>query len=96
MQAAAAVASGAANVVLIYRAFNERSGHRFGQPMAPGTSFAQRQRAGGDGIFRSGSHAGQVGLAALPALHAVYGVTNEDFGRYSVVCRKHAATNPKA
>src|SRR5260370_15615270 len=36
MQAAAAVASGAANVVLIYRAFNERSGRRFGQPMAPG------------------------------------------------------------
>jgi acetyl-CoA acetyltransferase len=25
-----------------------------------------------------------------------YGVTNEDFGRYSVVARKHAATNPNA
>ena len=28
----AAVASGAANAVLVYRAFNERSGRRFGQP----------------------------------------------------------------
>ncbi len=26
----------------------------------------------------------------------VYGVTNEDFGRYSVACRKHAANNPNA
>ena len=32
-QAAAAVNSGAAAAVLVYRAFNERSGHRFGQPM---------------------------------------------------------------
>src|SRR4051794_36888704 len=31
--AAAAVASGAATAVLIYRAFNERSGRRFGQPI---------------------------------------------------------------
>ena len=30
--AAAAIASGAAKNVLIYRAFNERSGNRFGQP----------------------------------------------------------------
>ena len=33
--AAIAVASGAANAVLVYRAFNERSGRRFGQPTPP-------------------------------------------------------------
>ena len=32
--AASAVASGAANAVLVYRAFNERLGRRFGQPPA--------------------------------------------------------------
>ena len=32
--AAAAVASGAADAVVVYRAFNERSGRRFGQPNA--------------------------------------------------------------
>ena len=25
-----------------------------------------------------------------------FGVTNEDFGRYTVVARRHAATNPNA
>src|SRR5439155_25100204 len=32
--ASAAVASGAADAVVVYRAFNERSGRRFGQPIA--------------------------------------------------------------
>ena len=32
--ASAAVASGAADAVVVYRAFNERSGRRFGQPLA--------------------------------------------------------------
>jgi len=34
--AASAVASGAAKTVLVYRAFNERSGQRFGQPTSGG------------------------------------------------------------
>ena len=34
LHAASAVASGAAKHVLVWRAFNERSGHRFGQPNA--------------------------------------------------------------
>ena len=35
MHAALAVASGAAEVVVVYRAFNERSGRRFGQGRRP-------------------------------------------------------------
>jgi len=88
--AAAAVASGAANAVLVYRAFNERSGFRFGQPGAylpPGPD-----------------HHVAFGLDTPAKIYAMwyqrymykYGVTNEDLGRYVVVAREHAATNPAA
>ncbi len=94
--AAAAVASGAANNVLIYRAFNERSGQRFGQP-AP-----IHYGVGGGNPSRSLHFS--YGLDTPAKIYALwyqpymqhYGVTSEDLGRYVVVARKHAATNPKA
>jgi acetyl-CoA acetyltransferase len=90
-QAAAAVNSGAAETVLIYRAFNERSGHRFGQPM-------QRPPSARTNLHEP------YGLLTPPQVYAlwyqrymhVYGVTNADFGLYSVVARANAATNPNA
>jgi acetyl-CoA acetyltransferase len=89
--AAAAVASGAADVVVIYRAFNERSGHRFGQPTpGPGTP--------GTGWYRPyglDTPAKMYSLWFQRYMHK-FGLTNADFGRYSVVARKHAATNPNA
>ena len=96
MHAAAAVASGAAEVVLIYRAFNERSGRRFGQP----TSVAAAS-PNGSGWWRWYIPFGLDTPAKWASLHFqrymhAFGVTNEDFGRYSVVCRKHAANNPDA
>ncbi len=93
--AAAAVASGAARHVLVYRAFNERSGHRFGQP---GDAAAyQKMMAGPDFHF-------SYGLDTPAKIYALwyqrymrkYGVTNEDLGRYVVIARQHAATNPAA
>ena len=93
LQAAMAVATGVADVVVCYRAFNERSGFRFGgagsKPgvtplwMAPYAPF------------------GLTTPASWVALHAqrymsAYGVTNADFGKISVIDRKHAATNPDA
>ena len=89
-----AVATGVAEVVVCYRAFNERSGMRFG---GPGMAQARRCR-------RASTWYGPYGLltpASWVALHArrymhEYGVTNEDFGRIAVVDRKHAATNPDA
>ena len=91
--AAAAVTSGAADAVLVYRAFNERSGRRFGQPNAPR-----------DGSMRPVDPYYTFGLDTPAKTYALwyqrymheYGVTNEDFGRYTVVARKHAATNPAA
>ena len=90
--AAAAVESGHADAVLVYRAFNERSGHRFGQP----------QRAGNPDPawnfhmpFGLDTPAKIYALAFQRYMHA-YGLTNADFGRYTVVARDWASTNPNA
>ena len=94
-QAALAVATGVADVVVCYRAFNERSGHRFG-------SGAARSEPTSEGIAMSWvSSFGLMTPAAWVAMFArrymhQYGATSEDFGRVSVADRKHAATNPKA
>jgi acetyl-CoA acetyltransferase len=90
--AAAAVRAGAADAVLVYRAFNERSGRRFGQPMS-GTSQAPRMRWVAP--FGADTPAKVYSLWYQRYMHA-YGVTNADFGRYSVVARRYAATNPNA
>jgi len=89
--AATAVAAGAADVVVVYRAFNERSGHRFGQPMqGPPPSSMNWYRP-----FGLDTPAKAYALWFQRYMHE-FGVTNEDFGRYSVVARAHAATNPGA
>jgi len=94
MQAAMAVSTGAANVVVCYRAFNERSGMRFG---GPGMESAAMLPPWLDwyGPYGLLSPAAWVALHTRRYMHE-YGVTNEDFGRISVVDRKHAATNPAA
>ena len=92
--AAAAVASGAADVVVVYRAFNERSGARFGQP-------AQRDQARmAQGLnwylpYGLDTPAKMYALWYQRYMHR-FGLSNADFGRYTVVARKHAATNPNA
>lgn len=91
LHAVAAVASGAANNVLIWRAFNERSGNRFGQPTN------QTTPPGWNWYLPFGLDTPAKTYAlTFQRYMDVYGVSNEDFGRYSVVARKHAATNPNA
>jgi len=96
-QAAMAVATGVAEVVVCYRAFNERSGQRFGQVM---TGLAGAPTS--SGVDASWSYpmglstpAGWVAMVAQRYMH-VYGATSEDFGRIAVADRAHAATNPNA
>ena len=89
--AAAAVTSGAAGAVLVYRAFNERSGHRFGQPDANRRGAAWNWYA----PYGLDTPAKIYALWFQRYMHT-YGVTNADLGRYVVVARKHAATNPNA
>ncbi|MET4049243.1 lipid-transfer protein [Rhodococcus sp. 1163] len=96
-QAALAVATGVADVVVVYRAMNERSGHRFGQgPPA----FAYNQNT--DQEYRNWINpyglltpAQQEAFLAKLYMHK-YGATSADFGAISVLSRKHAANNPKA
>ena len=119
--AAAAVASGMAQTVVVYRAFNERSGQRFGQPMTQNAGITSSKKDGGD--KKPAAAAPPMNLMAMmrgrmPGFNMYhvygldtpakvyslwyqrymyeYGVTNEDFGRYGVIARKHAATNPAA
>src|SRR5258708_4174830 len=92
-----AVAAGAADVVVCYRALNERSGRRFGQVSA---GAAQAPTSSG---IDNGWHypmglatpAATVAMAARRYMHA-YGATSADFGTVAVADRKHAATNPAA
>ncbi|MBU3700793.1 MAG: lipid-transfer protein [Acidimicrobiia bacterium] len=91
--AAMAVVSGAAEVVVIYRAFNERSGLRFGNiGGSMSTMPLWLSWYAPFGLLTPGSW---VSLHARRYMHE-YGVTNEDFGRIAVVDRRHAATNPNA
>ncbi len=99
LHAAAAVASGAADVVVAYRAIKARSGPvRFG---------AAQIRTGQNDVH-SGTTSSQwctpfgvltpaswMGLNGTRYMHT-YGVTSEDFGRAAVQLRDYASTNPAA
>ncbi|MGH9030334.1 MAG: lipid-transfer protein [Acidimicrobiales bacterium] len=96
-QAAMAVSSGIADVVVCYRAFNERSGNRFGtgvqgRPPAPNAENANFAWYAPDGLLTPASW---VAMFAQRYLHAT-GATTEDFGRVAVADREHAAKNPAA
>jgi acetyl-CoA acetyltransferase len=96
-QAAMAVASGAAENVLVYRAFNERSETRFGTGVQNRDADATPSMVdfGWSSPFGLLTPASWVAMFATRYMHE-YGATSEDFGRVSVADRKHAATNPKA
>lgn len=96
-QAAMAVATGIADVVVCYRAFNERSGVRYGlgQHDRPVDSTADRAAYAWMTPQGLSTPAQWVAMFARRYMHT-YGATSEDFGRVAVVDRKHAAANPKA
>jgi acetyl-CoA acetyltransferase len=96
-QAAMAVATGVADVVVCYRGFNERSGQRFGQVSQWAAS--QVNSNGLDNAFTYpyglSTPAATVAMQARRYMHE-YGATSADFGRVAVADRRHAANNPKA
>ncbi len=96
-QAALAVASGVADVVVCYRAFNERSGNRFGTGVQGRPPVANAENAHFALYAPVGllTPAQWVAMAAQRYLHMT-GATSEDLGRVAVADRRHAATNPKA
>ena len=93
-QAAMAVATGAADVVVCYRALNGRSARRFGTSAA---EKAAAQLIHYSWYFPFGllTPASWVAMFAQRYMHE-YGATGEDLGRVSVACRAFAATNPAA
>jgi acetyl-CoA acetyltransferase len=96
-QAAMAVATGIADVVVCYRAFNERSGARFGAGVQGRTPIPTAENAN----FAWYAPYGLLTPASWVAMFAqrymyVTGATTEDFGRVAVADRWHASTNPAA
>jgi len=96
-QAALAVNAGVADYVVCYRAFNERSGNRFGAGVQGRAPIANAENAHLASYIPVGllTPASWVAMAAQRYMK-VNGATSEDLGRIAVADRKHAATNPKA
>jgi acetyl-CoA acetyltransferase len=95
--AAMAVNEGVADYVLCYRAFNERSGRRFGagvQDRAAGAT-AEEAQFSWTSPYGLLTPASWIAMFATRIMHE-HGVTSEDFGRVAVADRRHAATNPAA
>jgi acetyl-CoA acetyltransferase len=96
-QAAMAVATGAADVVVCYRALNERSGHRFGQVSRAAVAAATSSGVDNGWHYPMGlgTPAATVAMIARRYMHD-YGATSQDFGLVTVADRRHAAVNPHA
>jgi acetyl-CoA acetyltransferase len=98
LHAASAVASGAADVVVAYRAVKARSGPRFGRAEVGGRATSSHsgstamQWCAPYGVLTPASW---ISLNAVRYMHT-FGVTNEDFGRAVVQLRAYAANNPNA
>jgi acetyl-CoA acetyltransferase len=93
-QAAMAVATGSANIVVAYRALNGRSWRRFGlsihdKPTAELIHYSWYTP------FGLTTPAAWVAMFAQRYMHT-YGATSEDLGRVAVAHRAFAATNPGA
>ena len=96
LQAALAVHAGVAQVVVCYRAMNERSQYRFGQAFVPPpVANAESANWAWTVPFGLATPAAWVAMATRRYMHE-YGASSEDFGRVSVACRRHAARNPRA
>ena len=98
VHAAAAVASGAADVVVAFRAIKARSGRRFGAAaMSPSPTSSHAGTTAMQWCYPYGvlTPASWMSLNASRYMHT-FGVTNADFGRAVVTLRGYAATNPAA
>ncbi|AYH43525.1 lipid-transfer protein [Azoarcus sp. DN11] len=94
-QAMMAVATGVAEVVVCYRAMNERSGMRFGQPMVRSSPESEMMLKALHSLQGLQTAAAMMALPMRRYMHET-GASAEDFANYSIVARRHAATNPNA
>lgn len=94
-QAAMAIATGVANVVVVYRAMNERSEYRFGQPLdglPPSSDNITLAYHGFSGLMTAGAMMAMM----IRRYMQDSGATSLDFANYAVIARKYAAANPNA
>ncbi|GFH38736.1 lipid-transfer protein [Streptomyces pacificus] len=94
-QAALAVAAEVADVVVCYRAFNERSGRRFGSGVQRREPSAEGVALGWNLPFGLLTPASWAAMTAQRYLHT-HGLTPEAFGQVAVAGRRYAARNPAA
>ncbi len=95
LQAALAITAGVAEVVVCYRAMNERSEYRFGTPIelaAPTSDNVLFAYLGAQGLQ---TPAAMVALMMRRYMHET-GATSDDFADVAIAARRHAATNPNA
>lgn len=97
LHAAMAITTGVCDVVVVYRAMNERSGYRFGSGglMAADPNNPDVIHFGWYMPFGLMTPASWIAMCAQRYMHE-YGATKEDFGHVSVAARDFASTNPAA
>ena len=95
MQAMMAVTTGVANVVVCYRAMNERSEYRFGQPMQLQMPTADNALFAYHSLHGLMTPAAFIAMGVRRYMHET-STTSEDLARLAVTSRKHAAVNPNA
>jgi acetyl-CoA acetyltransferase len=102
--AAMAVALGMADVVVCFRALNERSGRRLGLARDHSVTASSKQDELGWGLTGFQQFTDAFGMMApnhrfgmLARRHMIeYGTTSEHFGHVAVAIREHANRNPNA
>ena len=95
LQAAMAVATGVANVVVCYRAMNERSEYRFGKPLQFAVPTTENAMFYYQTLHGLQTPAALIGMMMRRYMHET-GTTSEDFANVAIAARRHAATNPNA
>jgi acetyl-CoA acetyltransferase len=94
-QAAMAIAAGVAEVVVCYRAMNERSEYRFGTPIQAAQPTSDNVLYAYMGAQGLRTPAAMVAMTIRRYMHET-GATSDDFANISIAARRHAATNPNA
>ncbi len=94
-QAALAVHAGVANTVVCYRAMNERSEYRFGQPIDFQMPTAENALISLHTNMGAATAGAWMALCMRRYMHET-GATTDDFATLAVASRLHASTNPKA
>ena len=94
-QAVMAVATGVAHTVVVYRAFNERSGRRYSTGISEGIVTADLIHWSWYLPFGLLTPASWVAMFAQRYMHE-YGCTGLDLAQIAVSTRKHAVNNPNA